>query len=196
LPCPRLAGFQTPPDKNIIRIVKNVFKATSLETAKARIEKVSAKSIFAYEYLKSKQAQIFNYLEQSNSFNTNNSTERENRELKKRLTPINSFKSDAGAENFAAIMLRREFFRPRKLCWITNTFSQIPVIYKPIEKQVVLQDQTACLSAAKTNKLVGSCKRKVNKRIYYDLPIIKTSNNFALEKLKRLIDGYSILENG
>ena len=182
--------------KNIIRIVKNVFKATSLETAKARIEKVSAKSIFAYEYLKSKQAQIFNYLEQSNSFNTNNSTERENRELKKRLTPINSFKSDAGAENFAAIMLRREFFRPRKLCWITNTFSQIPVIYKPIEKQVVLQDQTACLSAAKTNKLVGSCKRKVNKRIYYDLPIIKTSNNFALEKLKRLIDGYSILENG
>lgn len=182
--------------KNVIRAVKNVFKATSLDTAKARIEKVSSINRFAYEFLKSKQNHMLNHLDQLNDFNTNNSTERQNRELKKRLTPINSFKSDDGAENFAAIMLRREFFRPRKLCWIKNTFSQIPIIYKPIEKQVIQQDQEDCLSAAKTNKLVGACKKKVDKRIYYDLPIIRTSNNFALEKLKTWIDGYSILENG
>lgn len=182
--------------KNTIKLVKSLFRATSLKEAIAGIEKVSSKSMFAYQFLKSKQKHMFNYLEQSNTFNTNNSTERQNRELKKRLTPINSFKSDAGAENFAAIMLRREFFRPRNLCWITNTFSQLPIVYKPVEKQVVQEDQADCLSAAKTNKFVGSCKRKVNKRIYYDLPIIRTSNNFALEKLKIWIDGYSILENG
>lgn len=182
--------------RNTIKLVRSVFRAPSLREAIARIEKVSSSSRFAYDFLKSKQKQMLNYLDQSNAFNTNNSAERQNRELKKRLAPINSFKSDEGAENFAAIMLRREFFRPRKVCWITNTFSQIPIVYKPIEKQAVQQDQTDCLSAAKTNKLVGACKKNVNKRIYYDLPIIRTSNNFALEKLKTWIDGYSILENG
>lgn len=190
--------------RRICRKVKAVFRAETLKVAESRLEKLSSVSKFAYDYLKIKKEHMFTYLIQKRKAkeqkkeaivcNTNNGMERENRELKKRLKIMVSFKSVCGAENFAAIMLRREFYRIQGKCWLENLFSDIPVNPKPILKSPPEKYLAPCLSGAQANKLIGIPTR-TNKRINYELPIIRTSNNFALDKLKRRIDGYSILEN-
>ena len=188
--------------RRICKKVKAVFRAETLKVAESRLEKLSSVSKFAYDYLKLKKEHMFTYLIQKKKAgeqkkeafvcNTNNGMERENRELKKRLKVMVSFKSEYGAKNFAAIMLRREFYRIQGKCWLENLFSEISVNPKPIKKNQ--RDRAPCLSGAQANKMVGISTRS-NNRINYKLPIIKTGNNFALDKLKTWVDGYSILEN-
>lgn len=190
--------------RRILKKVKAVFRSETLKAAEAKLEKLSSTSKFTCDYLKSKKEYMFTYLIQKKKAeeqkkeaivcNTNNGMERENRELKKRLKIMVSFKSEYGAENFAAIMLRREFYRIQEKCWLENLFTEIPISPKPIVRPLPERDRAPCLSGAQVNKLVGVSTR-TNKRINYELPIIKTSNNFALDRLKTWVDGYSILEN-
>jgi len=74
-----------------------------------------------------------------------------------------------------------------------NLFSEILIKPKPIIKPPPIPDKP-CLTSAKVNKLAGVAGN-ANKKIIYELPIIKTSNNFALGKLRYLINGDSILES-
>jgi transposase-like protein len=190
--------------RRICKKVKAVFRAETLKAAEAKLEKLSSISQFAYDYLKSKKEHMFTYLVQKKMAreqkkealvcNTNNGMERENRELKKRLKIMVSFKSVYGAENFAAIMLRREFYRIQGRSWLENLFSEISINPRPIEKSPPAKERAPCLSGAEANRMVGRPTR-TSKQINHELPIIKTSNNFALERLRPLIDGHSILEN-
>lgn len=190
--------------RRICKRVKAIFRSKTLKLAEFRLSKLSSINKFAYDYLSSKKQQMFTYLTHQQQAkkqkkdalicNTNNGMERENRELKKRLKVMVSFKSEPGAENFAAIMLRREFYRIQGSNWLGSLFTEIPIKPKPIKKSARVRDPLPCLSSTQVNKLVGIPSR-VSKNINHELPIIKTANNFALERLKTWIDGYSILEN-
>lgn len=190
--------------RRICKKVKAIFCAKTLKMAEFRLAKLSGINKFVYDYLTTKKQQMFTYLSHQQQAkqqkkealvcNTNNGMERENRELKKRLKVMVSFKSEPGAKNFAAIMMRREFYRIQGKSWLSNLFTEIPIKPKPIEKSTGFRDTLPCLSSAQVNRLVG-ISSKTNKNINHELPIIKTTNNFALERLKTWIDGYSILEN-
>lgn len=189
--------------RHIVKKVKAVFRAKDLKLAELKLRELSSVSQFAHDYLQRKKEHMFTYLIQRQAANkqktealvcnTNNGMERENRELKKRVRVMGGFKSVYGAENFGAIMLRREFYRIQGWCWLEGLFSEISVNPKPINRPQE-RERTPCLSGAQANRLVGIPTR-TNKQINYELPIIRTSNNFALEKLRPWIDGYSILEN-
>jgi len=184
--------------KRIIAKVNSIFRSKSKKAAEAKLNKLSSLSKFAFEFLKAKKDSIFTYYlhssetKDASSCNTNNCTERENREIKRRLIPMLSFKSPGGAENFGAIMLRKEFYRIQNKPWLENLFSELSTNPKPIKKPP--PDTSPSLSAKEVNKLVG-IKKRFNKNINYDLPIIRTSNNFALDRMKPWIEGYSILDN-
>lgn len=184
--------------KRIFREAKKVFRATDLNNALRKIDNLSSVSKLAFKYLKGKIEHMLTYLQKheglpaSQSINTNNGMERENRELKKRLLPIGSFKSIEGAENFAAIMLRRESARLQGQPWLEDLFKEISTSPRPITKPPPDKGTTPCLTSAQVDRMVG-IKGKANKQINCELPIIRTSN-FGLT-LKDWVGGYSIFED-
>lgn len=187
--------------KEIVKAVKNIFKAESLQSAENKLERLSTVSKLVYQFLQTKKEELFTYFnlpfnqqdKEELCLKTNNVMERENREIKKRLKPMLSFKSEYGAENFAAIMLRREFYRIQNQPWIEKLFSEISISPKPIEKPPPSPDIPS-LTSSEVEKLVG-VRTKTNKKINYELPILRTADNFGLGKLKELIEGDSIFGN-
>jgi hypothetical protein len=179
--------------KKIKDQTRKILSAASLERASNRLEQIKKLNFSVYAYLRPKLKLIFTHQGSIPAVSTNNDMERENREFKRRLKVLESFKSVYGAENFGAIMFRREFYRLQKLNWLENTFKQIPLELKPIKSFKIVQERAPCLSCSTASKSVGS-KRKINKNINYELPIIRSSHSFGNQTLKRWIDGYSILE--
>lgn len=172
---------------------RKILSAASLERAFKRLEQIKKLNSSVYAYLRPKLKLIFTHQGSIPAVSTNNDMERENREFKRRLKVLESFKSVYGAENFGAIMFRREFYRLQKLNWLENTFKQIPLELKPIQSFKMVQERAPCLSCSAVSRSVGN-KKKVNKNINYELPIIRSSHTFGNQTLKSWIDGYSILE--
>jgi len=111
-----------------------LFQAKNTETARKLLSDISDVEIF--KKLSSRFDVLFGNLDKEQIYLTNNYIERAIKDFKRRIKPMECFKTFEGAKNFAKVFLYKEYLRKEKKDWISEVFSLIPIDQKIYLKEL------------------------------------------------------------